>query len=61
MSRRPRGIEHRLMVRPPHDVWSDEFREEMRRDRRFEASLMLREAAALAIVLLVILAHVLAT
>jgi hypothetical protein len=56
-----RGIEHRLMVRPPEDIWSDEFREEMWRDRRFEGSLVLREAAVLAIVALVILVRVIAT
>ncbi|HEY5317843.1 MAG TPA: hypothetical protein VIJ20_07675 [Solirubrobacteraceae bacterium] len=54
------GPESRVMVRPPDDVWSEAFREEVRRDRRFEASLMLREAAVLAVVVLVMLILVLA-
>jgi hypothetical protein len=55
------GIESRLMVRPRDDIWSGEFREEMRRDRRFEGSLVLREAAALAVVVLVIVLRLIAT
>lgn len=40
----------RLRVRPPGDIWSDEFRAELRRDRHFEASLLLREGAVLLLV-----------
>jgi hypothetical protein len=56
-----RSIEDRLMVRAPDDRWSDEFRVELQRDRRFEGSLMRRETAVLAIVLLVILLRVIAS
>ena len=52
--------EQRLMVRAPGDIWSDEFRDELHRDRHFEASLLLREAVVLPIVLLVLLLHLVA-
>jgi hypothetical protein len=61
MSReRDRGIDNRIMVRAPGDVWSEEFREEVRRDRRFEGSLIAREAAVLCVVALILLVHLLA-
>jgi hypothetical protein len=51
------GIERRLMVRAPGDIWSEEFRTELRHDRAFEGSLLAREAAVLAIVAVLIVLH----
>jgi hypothetical protein len=45
MSRRAR-----LRVRAPGDIWSEEFREELRIDRRFEGGLMPREAIVLIVI-----------
>jgi len=59
--KRREGIEKRLRVRRPGDDWSDEFRQELRRDRRFEASLMLRQAFVILIVLAIIALRLLAT
>lgn len=55
--KRAPGIERRLMVRAPGDIWSEEFRTELRRDRAFEGSLMAREAFVLVIVALLIVLH----
>ncbi|MHB1836627.1 MAG: hypothetical protein ACYCXW_16890 [Solirubrobacteraceae bacterium] len=59
--KRREGIEKRVHVRRPDDFWSDEFRQEMRRDRRFEASLMLRQAIVLLIVVAIIALRLLTT
>jgi hypothetical protein len=62
MRRRDRpGIEGRLRVRAPGDIWSEEFREELRRDRRFEGGLLLREAIVLLLVAAVIALRILLT
>ncbi len=45
MSRRAR-----IRVRAPGDTWSAQFREEIRRDRRFEGGPLPREAAVLILV-----------
>lgn len=49
-----KGFSRRLRVRAPGDVWSDEFRQELRRDRAFEASLIWRQAAVLFVIAVVI-------
>jgi hypothetical protein len=59
--RRGQNIHHRLRVRRPGDVWSDDFRAELRRDRRFEASLIARQMIVLAIVLAIIALRLLLT
>jgi hypothetical protein len=51
------GRRKRLRVRAAGDVWSDEFREELARDRGFEASLVWRELVILAIVAAVLAAR----
>jgi hypothetical protein len=55
------GVENRVLVRAPGDVWSVEFREELRKDRRFEGSLLLREIGVLCFVAAVIALRVLAS
>jgi hypothetical protein len=55
------SIQKRLRVRRPGDTWSDEFRDELRRDRRFEASLLARQAVVVLIVLAIIALRLLAT
>jgi hypothetical protein len=50
-----KGRQKRLRVRAAGDIWSDDFREELARDRHFEASLAWRE-----MVILVFIAAVLA-
>jgi hypothetical protein len=54
-------LEKRLRVRAPGDIWSDEFREEVRRDKRFEGSLLRREAAVLLLVAAIIALRLLVT
>jgi hypothetical protein len=54
-------IDKRLRVRAPGDVWSDEFREEVRHDMRFEGSLLRREAAVLLLVAAIIALRLLVT
>jgi hypothetical protein len=49
------GRSKRLRVRAAGDIWSDDFREELARDRHFEASLAWRE-----LVILIFIAAVLA-
>jgi hypothetical protein len=49
------GRSKRLRVRDAGDIWSDDFRAELARDRRFEASLAWRE-----LVILVFIAVILA-
>jgi hypothetical protein len=49
------GRSKRLRVRAAGDIWSDDFREELARDRHFEASLAWRE-----LVILVFIAAILA-
>jgi hypothetical protein len=44
------GIDARVRVRAPGDIWSEEFREEVNHDRRFEGSLLLREMAVLLLI-----------
>jgi hypothetical protein len=48
-----KGFSRRLRVRAPGDVWSDEFRQELRRDRAFEASLVWRQATVLLVIAVV--------
>ena len=55
------GLEGRLLVRAPGDTWSAEFRAELRRDRRFEGSLLIREMAVLILVLAIIALRLLLT
>ncbi len=50
----------RLRVRPPGDIWSAEFREELRSDRHFEGSLPLREGAVLVLVAAILALRILA-
>ena len=50
-----KGRQKRLRVRAAGDIWSDDFREELARDRHFEASLAWRE-----MVILIFIAAVLA-
>ncbi len=47
----------RLRVRAAGDIWSDEFRDELRRDRAFEASLVWRELAVLVLIAAVLAAR----
>jgi hypothetical protein len=44
------GRHKRLRVRASGDIWSQEFREELAQDRRFEASLVWREIVILAFI-----------
>jgi hypothetical protein len=61
MSPPPRdGVEARLLVRHPDEVWSDEFRDEVRRDQRFEGSLLRREILVLLLIAGIILLRILA-
>lgn len=54
------GRSKRLRVRASGDIWSDDFREELARDRRFEASLAWRELVILAFIAVVLAARTLA-
>jgi hypothetical protein len=54
-------FDKRLRVRAPGDIWSDEFREEVRRDMRFEGSLLRREAAVLLLIAAIIALRLLVT
>lgn len=54
-----RGREGRLLVRAPGDTWSEEFRAELRGDRHFEGSLLLREILVLLFVLAILAARLL--
>jgi hypothetical protein len=51
------GRSKRLRVRAAGDIWSDEFREELARDRRFEASLAWRELVILAVIAVILAAR----
>jgi hypothetical protein len=51
------GRSKRLRVRASGDIWSDDFREELARDRHFEASLVWREAVILAFIAVVLIAR----
>ena len=53
------GRRKRLRVRASGDVWSEEFRQELAEDRRFEASLVWRELAILLFVAAVLVARTL--
>jgi hypothetical protein len=53
------GRRKRLRVRASGDIWSDEFRQELAEDRRFEASLVWRELAILLFVAAVLVARTL--
>ena len=54
------GRGKRLRVRAAGDIWSQEFREELAEDRRFEASLVWRELVILAFIAVVLIARTLA-
>jgi hypothetical protein len=51
------GRHKRLRVRATGDIWSEDFREELARDRHFEASLVWRELAVLALIVVVLAAR----
>ncbi len=51
------GRSKRLRVRAAGDIWSDDFREELARDRHFEASLVWREFAILVFIAVVLAAR----
>jgi hypothetical protein len=51
------GRSKRLRVRAAGDIWSDEFREELARDRHFEASLAWRELVILIIIAAILIAR----
>lgn len=51
------GRHKRLRVRAAGDIWSDDFREELARDRHFEATLVWRELAVLALIAVVLAAR----
>jgi hypothetical protein len=53
------GRRKRLRVRASGDIWSEEFRQELAEDRRFEASLVWRELAILLFVAAVLVARTL--
>jgi hypothetical protein len=53
------GRRKRLRVRASDDIWSDEFRQELAQDRRFEASLVWRELAILLFIAAVLAARTL--
>jgi len=54
------GRSKRLRVRAAGDIWSDDFRQELARDRHFEASLAWRELVILAFIAVVLAARTLA-
>jgi hypothetical protein len=54
------GRSKRLRVRAAGDIWSDDFREELARDRRFEASLAWRELVILVFIAIILAARTLA-
>jgi hypothetical protein len=51
------GRSKRLRVRAADDIWSDEFREELARDRHFEASLAWRELVILIFIAVILIAR----
>jgi hypothetical protein len=51
------GRSKRLRVRAAGDIWSDEFRAELARDRHFEASLAWRELVILMIIAAILIAR----
>jgi hypothetical protein len=51
------GRSKRLRVRAAGDIWSDEFREELARDRHFEASLAWRELVILIFIAAILIAR----
>jgi hypothetical protein len=51
------GRSKRLRVRASGDIWSDDFREELARDRHFEASLAWRELVILAFIAVILAAR----
>jgi hypothetical protein len=54
------GRSKRLRVRAAGDIWSDDFREELARDRHFEASLAWRELVILIFIAIILAARTLA-
>lgn len=54
------GSHKRLRVRASGDIWSQEFREELAADRRFEASLVWREIVILAFIAVVLVLRTIA-
>jgi hypothetical protein len=54
------GAHKRLRVRASGDIWSQEFREELAADRRFEASLVWREIVILAFIAVVLVLRTIA-
>lgn len=54
------GRSKRLRVRAAGDIWSQEFRDELAEDRRFEASLVWREMAILVFIAAVLAARTIA-
>jgi hypothetical protein len=54
------GRSKRLRVRAAGDIWSQEFRDELAQDRRFEASLVWRELVILIFIAAVLAARTLA-
>jgi hypothetical protein len=54
---RNNGRNKRIAVRAADDMWSLEFREEFRRDTRFEASLFWREAIILVLIAALLVAR----
>jgi hypothetical protein len=51
------GRSKRLRVRAAGDIWSQDFRDELARDRRFEASLVWRELAILVFIAVILAAR----
>lgn len=51
------GRSKRLRVRAAGDIWSDDFREELARDRHFEASLAWREFVILIFIAVILVAR----
>ena len=54
------GRSKRLRVRAAGDIWSQDFRDELAQDRRFEASLVWRELAILAFIAVILAARTIA-
>jgi hypothetical protein len=54
------GRRRRLRVRAADDLWSEDFREELAGDRRFEASLVWHELAILLVIAAVLVARTIA-
>lgn len=52
-----KGRSKRLRVRAAGDIWSQEFREELAADRRFEASLAWRELVILGLIAVILAAR----